>query len=1007
VVEAMSKEPNHQPDLWGFAGTISTAADFQGFLLRLRQETEDYKSPSAKSLLYTAIRALMEKSKTDVSLAGDFLETYVLPRCLDADGLLPASLLFRQEACEILRNWVEQYSDSERIPLRATLMRRVAEELDRSPSPAGVWTLAAFGLRSRWTERVLLKLAMRADPTGDEAVSALCSLMPSGSLRLRLIGVVSQRAAHGDFEKWLYAIQELASPRFIPFLRARLLAGDPDSLLAAGVIGRISDRVPGNKRVQLQVWRVFQEGLTSRTPMIAITNTLSNCNLPEAVKYPLANVGKGGLHPHFTLNHLKECYRSDQLSGWNVDVDELKSRLAESALLPGSRTRSLTGEDLTRSAAWEIAFCAGVADINDWLSRSDVDSPVAMTAALDYASFRQQTSHPPLVARLVTEEVEIGASSDPWYSARLAALRMVAAIERPEALDLIVNCGLSVRGTPLVSTTRLVADLVERLSSRGSGELADRLFMICETRTSANARMSGIAGLQRLAELDLLGTNHRARLFSLVQDESLPDYAAAVLVWTIGVLGTNEAEEAVGAWLVSRLASPRAADKLRFQCFQALIHLGTWARYDEVLSGVLGLNTAEGRIDDHRLSAYGSWQAYALGLLVTRAPDRYWAAARQIIDGAGSDAVHLLLQALCKNPNGVHRLAAELGRTAIQRCIRVLGTSFGETDNFGLIARLAPQEFLFAGWERVWGDWMPQVRCALAESLRAIPITQGADRERIAELLRGLLDDSTYMVRRAAARVYSRVDSVGFDGLCRGWIRSGQTELRTRGAEGAQWLPTDNYKSIDNSIVRDLLQDPEPSVRKAARRSASELRNREWRSFALKGLTSGEHLETGDIRSVYRFGRALAKLSDDETIDALTDLAHVRNTPINVKNWIAKLAEDAEQHWKDTTHAWPEVLSAWSGQIEEIETELEVGSRRLTTKLSLWQKRQEDPTGFISWGGAFEVPLPERMRMMLASPTEAVPLHIQGRRVAQIWYSGATPSGQILFLGTGSYPMLD
>ena len=38
---------------------------------------------------------------------------------------------------------------------------------------------------------------------------------------------------------------------------------------------------------------------------------------------------------------------------------------------------------------------------------------------------------------------------------------------------------------------------------------------------------------------------------------------------------------------------------------------------------------------------------------------------------------------------------------------------------------------------------------------------------------------------------------------------------------------------------------------------------------------------------------------------------------------------------------------------------------------------------------------------------EAVPLRIQGRRVAYIWYSGGTPSGQILFVGTGSYPMLD
>jgi len=54
---------------------------------------------------------------------------------------------------------------------------------------------------------------------------------------------------------------------------------------------------------------------------------------------------------------------------------------------------------------------------------------------------------------------------------------------------------------------------------------------------------------------------------------------------------------------------------------------------------------------------------------------------------------------------------------------------------------------------------MPQVRCALADSLQRVPSPDDSDKDRIFELLNELLGDSSYMVRRSASRTYSRVDS--------------------------------------------------------------------------------------------------------------------------------------------------------------------------------------------------------------------------------------------------------
>lgn len=1005
----MNEEPNQQPDLWTLAGQISTTAEGDNFFARLVRETKNYSDPGIRSLLQTGIRTLMENSRTDAKRAGEIIEKHILPLCLEQESVLPPELLGDRDAREVLSNWIEQYPDESRIPLRAVLLERTVQAVEQSSSVASIRTLAAFGLRSPRTERTLGRLIGRKGPVGDAAINALCSLSPTGALRSRLIRAVIQREPLGHGGNLNYAIQELASPQFIPMLRDHLREGSADLWSAPFLLGRISDRVPGDRHVQSRVWRVFEEALQNDTEsaqhLVAIGNTLGNCNTPEVVRCLLAGIGKPGFNPHWASNQLKDCYRPEQLSGWIADRADLKARLTEFATLSGSQTRSLTMQDVVRQAAWETAFCAGITDIFDWLSSADIDSPLAVSQMLTYASFAPPPDWPSFVTRLVTEQVDIETGGDLWYSARIAATKMVAATGSLQALDLLVNCGLTGRGAPLVSTTKLVADLVERLWLQSSDELLAYLFGVCEDRTRAHARMSAIAGLQRLAGLDLMPPGHLDRVLSLAADDSLPDYAIAAVIWIIGTFEGVQVSDAFRARLAECLEVAEVSEQVKFQSLQALIHLGIWSDYGQIISRALNLVEPGSSIDAAHLKGYRGWQAYALGLLVARAPDSYRLAAKQVLENGGGEAVHLLLQALDRSSGLPHDIAVELGRAAIERSSRVLGFSFGETDNFEIIARLAPKEFLMAEWGDLWGDWMPQVRCALADSLQKVPSPDDSDKDRIFNLLKGLLGDSAYMVRRSASRTYSRVDSARLHELCREWMRSGQTELRIRSAESAQWLPVDNSKSTDNAVVRDLLEDPEPSVRTAAKRSASELRVREWRAFALGRVGSGVNGNTGRISTTYPYGRALASLGDDETVTTIKEMRRDRNTPLNVRNWLAKLAEDTAQHWKEVTQRWPEALPAWSGQIEELETGFDVDDHHFTTRISLWQRRQEDPADWISWGGGFLIPsVPERMRMILTPKPEPLILGIEGRRLARIWYSSVSPDGQISFVGTGPYP---
>ena len=124
-----------------------------------------------------------------------------------------------------------------------------------------------------------------------------------------------------------------------------------------------------------------------------------------------------------------------------------------------------------------------------------------------------------------------------------------------------------------------------------------------------------------------------------------------------------------------------------------------------------------------------------------------------------------------------------------------------------------------------------------------------------------------------------------------------------------------------------------------------------------------------------------------------------------VENPFTEVTEDVERHWQKVTQEWPEPLLAWSGQLEEVESEFVIGDHPFTSKISLWLRRQEDPTDRASWGGGFLVPsITDRMQMVLEPRTEPVRLSIPGRKPGRIWFSGSSAAGQILFVGTGPYP---
>jgi len=297
---------------------------------------------------------------------------------------------------------------------------------------------------------------------------------------------------------------------------------------------------------------------------------------------------------------------------------------------------------------------------------------------------------------------------------------------------------------------------------------------------------------------------------------------------------------------------------------------------------------------------------------------------------------------------------------------------------------------------------MPQSRCVLAEvfpeALQRVP----GLRERAVELLKRLIQDGSFAVRRSAARSLSRVSEATLVAWCDEAFRSGAIHLRRLAIEAAAWLPIDSEASLDNAVVRNGRTDAERTVRDAADRAARDMRRRSWARSLLAEMKSGAHDDERHVHRQYRTSKALARVGDDEDLRALDTLRRDPAYPPNVAYWFERTREELEKQWKKTTGEWPEPWRHWNAAVERVQGTLSAAGNDHVADLYLWHRRGKGAEGVSGWGGAGQV---ESMghAMQLAHASGEITLAIEGRRSARALVVSMTNS-EIVLTGNGPYP---
>jgi len=213
-------------------------------------------------LTLTGLEVLKDLAKHDFETARSAIMNYLLPyalTCAKEKESAVASKRFR----DLLSNWIEQYSENEKNPLRAEVLDVACDALKTGDAKAACWTIASIGYRSDALWAQLWSVAERGHETATTALSAIVALGVPRVDRNRVISSLRTLMKYPPPSSLVYVMQELADRQTLEFVLAMLDTPKrddtrDDSLMqtasAFSILGRIADEAWDDHEFQDHLW---------------------------------------------------------------------------------------------------------------------------------------------------------------------------------------------------------------------------------------------------------------------------------------------------------------------------------------------------------------------------------------------------------------------------------------------------------------------------------------------------------------------------------------------------------------------------------------------------------------------------------------------------------------------------------------------------------------------------------------------------------------------------------
>jgi hypothetical protein len=942
----------------------------------------------------------------------------LLPLCLRRKEDWPG-MSMRGRYDEMLRKWIDEFPGPVRDTLRAAVTSVVADAMKGprvEPACATIW---ALGHRTAEIVATLEAIAnAHDDEIGDLALRTRVHLGVPDTDRAEVLTELHRKAERRWNHSLVAAFQELADRDSLDVVFGRLKgeASSPEDAerepflddVAMQIPSAIADRYPQDGLLQDGIWRRLMAAPSAerlRSALIMNSSFAARVDSPEVVLTYLGLINfDASVRRDVFYYRLEDLVRPRQLIGWDSDPgDRALSVLRRDACDGTAMEDNWATQELGRKLlAWETLLSLGRADLTRLID-SAVDAETngyVVAEILNIIACMAVDPLPACVPELIAAVfTRIGAKHDQRLIAHIGAIRVAHSAQSEEAFwALTKHVSVKEEGV-LLSLIEALADCAAAMIKSGKLDAETILWQSTAEDQPSPRRIAAAAALSRLIRRRLLQRPCVDLILDRIRDESLDVFARRDLLDASSHIGGGDQEPQLLEVLRTIAAEGPVVDdppagtylvpELGHVALGALARLGVLATDDELLSTKLKLAKSPDGWTAPLGSSGASSTSSVIGLLYAGDPTAFAPAIATLIRDCDWLVLSRLVPPLSQSYHATPPVVIE---ALVERIHRVQTSRTAEPELFSLLARLSSDRLV----REPWGDpvgWMPQARAEFAAAVA----TARPSSDEVQALLLPLLGDGQYGVRRSAYRAMTSVAPDALATVCESWALTKEggdaIELRQRAAEAAAWLP-DRLRTPE---VTSLATDQEPSVRQAFARCERERREREWAAHYLERIVAVDHER--DVPIVWRYGRALGKLGDDQALEMLERRRRNSDLSPAIRHWLTRTIKRVRAHWDEATRRWPEPWFARRGRLEEVAgVAVQADGSETEFRGMLWHVVDSEPTKPSSWGGWSTQ---SELRIGAAK------LRISGRRPSEILVSQVSmPSRTTYFSGNDTYPTL-
>jgi hypothetical protein len=239
-------------------------------------------------------------------------------------------------------------------------------------------------------------------------------------------------------------------------------------------------------------------------------------------------------------------------------------------------------------------------------------------------------------------------------------------------------------------------------------------------------------------------------------------------------------------------------------------------------------------------------------------------------------------------------------------------------------------------------------------------------------------------------------------GLIQAWQGARQHEARTWAAEAAGWTSVEApaHKEISGVIDRMRL-DVHKVVRETLAKAMVHRRQRLWANDYLRRINPLRNPSNSEMFAVWRYGWALARIGNDDTLNELQRIRDDHNRAPNVRHFASLLCKEAEKQWNETRKNWPDPIYPLKGRVETGAGSIIVDGKQWDVEYILWGEPAKHPADYGSWGGNCRLKETPKGNQFFGRDSE---IRTEDGRTGQGFVQNWSNFTDLVFCGSGEYP---